>query len=342
MRDKKKEHQNEKGHRRLDRYGIVTLLLLLFFAVVIQVLSIYIHNRLEKVKEDAPKYQYHFVYISKSEDSYTSSHICEEAENYGRQHKVYVEKLKLSDNAGYSDTDYVEMARSMKVDGIILEGSDDPSLAESISAADEAGIPTVTLLSDCPGSRKSFIEIGDYNLGREYARTIINITRTRTPRVLLLMDQDAEGADSLIDGIRQTLANEGNHLNVELQIENVGELPNFRLSDLTREALSDTENRPDILIAAGEYYTKIVYQAIRDYNLTGKAEIIGYGITEPLLRAVRDDEISALIDADTDQLGMLCVDTLVNYHANGSCSDHIMAEDTVVTKETVERYLDEK
>lgn len=345
-RDSKTENTDagsgsEERKRKLDKYGLYIIILLLFFVAAIVVISFYMHSQLDKINQEGTKYKYHFAFISKSEDSYTANHIYEEARNYGKQHGVYVEKLKTGSGASYSDDDYVRIALDMQVDGIILEGSDEDSIREAIDEAAESDIPTVTLLSDCPGSRKSFIEIGDYNLGREYARTIINITKTRSPKVVLFVDEKAEGTERLLDGIRITLANEGNHLSVDLQVVDVGDLPNFRLSDLAKVTLSDKYDRPDILLCVNEHDTKIVYQAVRDYNLAGNAQIIGYGISDSLLKAVRDEDIAALIDADAEQLGMVCVDALVGYKSSGSINDHIIVDDTVVTKENIARYLDE-
>ncbi|MBQ6231852.1 MAG: substrate-binding domain-containing protein [Eubacterium sp.] len=332
---------NKIQKRKLDKYGLYTVILLIFFATAIVVISLYMHSKLKEVNKDGTKYKYHFAFISKSEDSYTANHIYEEARNYGKQHGVYVEKLKTGSGTDYTDDDYVRMAAAMQVDGIILEGSDEEELKAAIDEATEGEIPTITLLSDCPGSRKSFIEIGDYNLGREYARTIINITKTRKPKVVVFVDEEAEGTERLLDGIRITLANEGNHLNVDMQIVDVAGLANFRLSDLAKVTLTDKYERPDILICVNEHDTKIVYQAVRDYNLVGNAQIIGYGVSDSLLKAVRDEEIAALIDVDAGQLGMVCVDALVNYKNHGSVSDYIIVDDTVITKDNVERYLDE-
>lgn len=334
--------KDKKDRRRIDKYGMYTFILLLVFAAAIVVISLYMHSQLRKINTDDRKYRYHFAYIGKSEDSYTSNHVFDEAWSYGKESNVYVEKLRTGSGASYTDSDYVRMAVDMGVNGIIIEASGDDSLSESIDEASLAGIPVITILSDCEGSRKSFIEIGDYNLGREYARTIIDITKNRTPRVLLFADGTDERSAGIIEGINSTLANEGNHLNVQMTVEDVGGLPNFRLSDRTKEALLDEENGPDILICINEHDTKVVYQAVRDYELAGRSQIIGYGISEPLLRAVRDEEIAALIDADAAQLGMLCVDALLNYHKNGSCNEYMIVDDTVVTKDNIARYLDEK
>ncbi|MCR5147573.1 MAG: substrate-binding domain-containing protein [Eubacterium sp.] len=334
--------ENDGGSKgRVDKYGIYIGVILLFFVTAIVLIAVYINSRLKEIDKDHSDYRYHYAYISKSEDSYTANHIYDEARNYGKQKNIYVEKLKTNSSANYTDADYVQMAAAMKVDGIIVEGSEDNALKESINAAEKEGIPTVTLLSDCSSERKSFVEIGDYNLGREFARTVINIANKRSLKVTVFVDGNGKENDEVVEALKETFTYEGNHLSVELSIEKTNGLPNFRLLDMVKELLSDASEKPDFLICVGEHDTKIVYQAIRDYNLAGKTHIIGYGISDPLLKGVRDQEIDALIDADAGQMGMLCVDALVKYNERGSCNDHIIVDDTVVTKNNVERYLDE-
>ena len=213
-----------------------------------------------------------------------------------------------------------------------------------IENANGKGIPTITLLSDCPGSgRKSFVEIGNYNLGREYARIIINTTHRRRLRVTILMDDSLGSGDrTILNGIRETLANEGNHLNVSITIENIKDMPNFRLSEKVKDLLSVKEDAPDFLICLNEHDTKITYQAIKAYDLSGRSQMLGNGISVALLRAIKDGDITALIDVDSKQMGSICIDALLNYKERGYTSEHIIAEDTVVTKDNVERYLDEK
>lgn len=344
MNTKKSVEKKSNKRKKHDMYSVGIVITLVFLLASIVVISLYIHSKLRSVKKKEARYDYHFAFISKSEDSYITEHIYEEAFNYGRQHDAYVEKLNAGSNGDYSVADYVEMAASMKADGIILEGNNDEELRKMIENANGKGIPTITLLSDCPGSgRKSFVEIGNYNLGREYARIIINTTHRRRLRVTILMDDSLGSGDrTILNGIRETLANEGNHLNVSITIENIKDMPNFRLSEKVKDLLSVKEDAPDFLICLNEHDTKITYQAIKDYDLSGRSQMLGNGISVALLRAIKDGDITALIDVDSKQMGSICIDALLNYKERGYTSEHIIAEDTVVTKDNVERYLDEK
>lgn len=331
----------DKVQKDFDSYRIMVIVLLSFFAVTILGLIIFTHMQTKKNEDIGMRYKFHYMFVSQAGDSYTPDRIYEEAKKYGREKDVYVEKMGDFSNADFEVSDYLKMAIAMKADGIILEGKDDDEVRESVNDANDQGIPVVTILSDCSGSgRKSFIELGDYNLGREYARLVIDNAKLKTPKVVFLMEEDDSEDESQIErGMKETLQNEGNHLDVQLRMEKSDPDVQFRISDKIKEILIDEETRPDILICMNEKDTKMVYQYLIDYNLTGDVKIIGSYVSESLIKAVRDGEIAALIDVDVAQAGMLCVDALNYYIVNGNVNDYIIVDDKVITSENVERYI---
>ncbi len=334
MRKERKKRSNT------ERYFLRMIMLLSLFLMVVLGLFVYAQLRIKKAAEEERLYTAHYVYIGKSAGSYTSNMIYKEARSYGKRRGIYVENLKSNPNVNYSDAEYVKMAAAMHVDGIIVEATDIAEMRESINEAVNEGIPTITMLSDCPGCRRrSFIELGNYNIGREYGRIIINLARTKTPTVTVLMDEESgDSNQELLSGIRETLENEGNHLTVNIRIEAVDGSKNFRVTDKAREILSDKQH-PDFLVCANGHDTELVYQAIRDYNLSGSSAVIGTGFSESLLIAVRDGDIAALVDANTEQAGMLAVQLLQGFHETGSIADRVIIEDTVIDKDNVGRYL---
>ncbi len=330
-------------HKYFDRYSVGIILLLFCFLIAIVALFVFLRLRTKESKEGEMLYDRHYVYIAQSDDSYISRRIYEAAGAYGKQHGAYVEKISDVTQINYSDVDFVRMASSMQVDGIILEGTEDSGLRAAVKEAEEAGIPVITVLSDCAGSKRSaYIESGMYNMGRDYGRSVIDVTNTREPKILVLTDSNINpDFSTFLEGFGDTLAHEGNHLNVDIRTEDVTDLPNFRLMDRIQEILTDEETKPDILVCMNEHNTKVVYQAMKDYSLTGESMIVGCGLSESMLHAVQDGEVAALVDVDSEQVGMLCIDTLTTLNRSGTVSPHIYAEDTIVTEENVARYLDE-
>ena len=100
------------------------------------------------------------------------------------------------------------------------------------------------------------------------------------------------------------------------------------------------DDRPDILICMDERDTKTVYQLLMDFDLEEEVQIIGSGVSESLVKAVGDGKIAALIDVDTKQAGMLCIDALNYYIENKSVNEYIVVDAMVITKENAKRYLE--
>ncbi len=322
-------------------YVIRMAIILVSFLVIVFSIFLYVQKKLNNMTEDTVRYDKHFVFISKSADSYTMSNIYDEASDYGKRNNVYIENLVVGQNASFSEADYVNMAAAMRVDGIIVEASDDDALRDSINTAGEEGIPTITLLSDCPdSSRKSYLELGNYNLGRDFGRVIISIAKNRTPKLAIILDEAYRDANSdIITGLNETLKYEGNHLSPEIEYYPVDNNYNFRVTDKAREILTSKDDHPDIIICTSAGDTQLVYQAIKDYNLGKGTDIIGTGLSYTMLNAIKDGDIAAIVDADSTQVGMQCVEILGNYISSGNVSENVIVEDTVVTGDNVERYL---
>lgn len=343
-KDDKKESAIIKFQKDVDRYGAIVIMLSCFFVATVIGLIVFTQMQTEEKVSKGIQYKRHYMFVNQTGNSYISDRIYEEAKSYGKQNGVYVEQLGSFSESDYEIADYLKMAMAMKVDGIILEGEDEDDVRMTINQASAQGIPVVTILSDCAGSRrKSFIELGDYNLGKQYGQQIINVAKTRKAKVVLFMHETTEESEhKIVMGIQEVLKEEGKHLQVDFRTEQTKSDTQFSTFAQIKKMLTNEETRPDILICMNEKDTQMVYQSLIDYELEGKVQIIGSCVSESLIKAVRDGGIAALIDVDTVQAGVLCVDALSYYIEEGSVKDHISVDEMVITKENVERYIEDE
>lgn len=246
----------------------------------------------------------------------------------------------------YTKKELLEIAIASGVDGIILEGDGSEDTRELIAEADKASIPVVTVLSDCSGSqRKSFVGIDSYDVGREYGRQIIREANSNTKEALILMNAAAEdtGQNIIFNGIQETLANEGNHLNLTLTARAVMADSQFggaeEIRSIFQEFYLHPETMPEIIVCLNEQNTVSVCQAVVDFNLVGQVDILGYFATETILNAIDRNVISASIAVDTQQLGIRSVEALDEYLETGYVSDFVAMDVNTVTKDNVKGYL---
>lgn len=295
------------------------------------------------VEQQAYKeYDRHYTFITDRFDDNFWKEMYDGAQKFGEDKKVYLEWFGKDLAINYTKTELLQMAIDAKVDGIILEGDDSRELAELINQAVEKKIPVVTVLTDSYDSgRESFVGIGSYELGREYGRQIVHIATKDSKEVLILMDTETDSSSQSIvyNGIKETLGNEGNHLNLALETLAVTADTPYGNEEVIRNIFLNQEPLPDIIICLNEQNTVSAYKAVVDYNLVGQVDIIGYYVTDTILNAINRKVISATIAVDSRQMGILSMRAMEEYIETGHVSDFVTMDVNTVTPNNVKEYL---
>lgn len=350
---------------KIKNRQLVLLAVIVFLMVIITIISlIYIRKQAEKVQQVPQshiEYKRHYAFITESFEDTFWSEVYQEARQFGEEEEIYLEWMGMDLAIDYSKEELLKIAIASGVDGIILEGDESEAVRELVNRAEEQGIPVVTVMTDSAASRRqSFVGIGGYNLGREYGRQIVRIATTETRKALIFVDdgEENDGQDSVINGIKETLANEGNHLNLDLETVNISE--NVLLGEDTvtyatlngdadaflngedmaiRYTLLKSEELPEILICLNEKDTVSVYQAVMDCDLVGKVNILGYSVTDEILNAIDSRVMASTVAVDIHQMGIQSVKALDEYIENGHVDEFITVYVNTVTLNNLKEYL---
>lgn len=332
-----------------DKNKVVVIMLAALIAVMMIMLGVLIYWRsgllyqTENDTQAAKEYKYHYVLISDKGNSTFWDNVYQGACAYGKENDAYIERMGEDLAVNYSKEELIEIAIYSKVDGILLEGDESDVQKEMIDKAVLAGIPVVTMLNDNYGSlRQTFVGVGNYNLGREYAREVIKIATPDMKKVLILGDRVYEGqAQTLImSGFSDTLYNEGNHLNLETEMITISMEDSFAAQETIREIFLDDSALPDIIICLNETNTVNVYQAIVDYNMVGKVKIIGYYASDTIFNAIEKEIIASTIVFDAEKMGSKAVSALNEYRETGYVNDYITLEAEAVNKNNIREYIE--
>lgn len=293
-------------------------------------------------QDENDKYKYHYVLITDKANESFWENVKNAASKYGKANGAYVDVMGQGIAANYSQYELLEIAIESKVDGIILEGTADDKQIELINRARKEEIPVITMVNDNYGSRRlSFIGIGNYNLGREYAREVIKISDKETKRVVVLIDAavDDTNANLLLNGFEDTVTYEGNHLEFNTELIEVDSADNFSAQQTIRDVLIKDENKPDVIICVNENTTQNAYQAVVDYNLVGQVNIVGYFASDNVLLAINKGGICATVTLDAKEMGVTAVKALNEYHELGRVSEYLTTEAKVINKSNIMEYL---
>lgn len=286
------------------------------------------------------KYNWHVAFIP---ENYNDSFMCaviESAKKIGKQNGIIVEAMGKELKETYTKKQLIELSIDAKVDGIILEGDEEASTKGLIEKAKQAGIPVVTVQSDCAGSeRESFIGINHYKLGQDYGEQILRLTHDKTAAdIAIIMDKHKGNEEQVIiyGSLCQTLAyNKKTKYNVEaIQIDrNVA----FEAEEKIRDVFIK-DKLPDFIICLNELYTTCAVQAIIDRNKVGKTKILGFYENETIRDAIQDQVVQSTITVDEEEMGYDCIRSLLEYFETGCVSEYM----TVNTYEINQEYLQDE
>ncbi len=344
--DRMKDSVNShiKGTRRIWLGLAIILAILLILSA-----SIFIYLKMQtkdlpqsETAEQQPTYHNHYIFIADDLTGQFWDEVYQAALECGETYGAYVEAFGDNLAVRYSKEELMEMAVAANPDGIILEGEQSEEMLSLIDKAIDKEIPVVTVLKDVTGSRRqSYVGISNYDLGREYGRQIIQLATKETKDVLIIMNSRAEeeGKNIIYTGIAETLQNEGNHLELTTEIKVVEEDTFFDAQEIIRDIFLNEEEIPEIIICLDEQNTISAYQAVIDYNMVGKVNIIGYYTSETILDAISKQVIYSTILVDTRQLGKASITALQEYQETGHVSDYMTIDVRAITKRNVQEYI---
>ena len=303
-------------------------------------------------KELEETYDKYYVMITDDPAASFWKSVYESALTEAKKNNAYVEMLTDNLPRDYSQTEQMEIAISSGVDGIIVTAGEAEGMTELIKKAYDAEIPVITLLNDNTQSeRLSFVGIGNYNLGREYGKLIIEMANTRifpddVIDVTVLLDAGSEDSGQNVltfaiqDEVKMYMDSHKDQKPIEISLAAIDASNTFSVEESVRNLfMGGKEDIPDIIICLNENDTNSVYQMVVDYNEVGQVNILGYYNSDAILKGIERDVIYATLSVDTDQMGKYCVDALNEYYDIGYTSQYFTADSYVINKSNIGEYM---
>jgi len=295
-------------------------------------------RRIGEVQEEVyAEYPRLYAFIAEDPDSQLSNRIYKEISEYAKENGCYVEMTGENLSATYSKADRINIAISSKVDGIILEGDDSEETKKLIRKAEDAGVPVVTILSDCEGSeRKSFIGLNQYTLGTEYGNTLTEISTDKYPMSVLIL-KNGNSDDFIIQAIQKQLTGRF----VAISSKEVDTSSQFTSEENIMKTLDELNKMPDVIICLNDKITESAIQSIVEKNLVGKTRILGYYDSETIRKAIEKGSVYATFTIDTKTLAIQSVNALNEFNNTGHVSDFYTIKALKLTRTNLSVYSSE-
>lgn len=242
-------------------------------------------------------------------------------------------KGPLKENDRAEQIKVVEQFTAQGIDGIALAPLDFKALVRPVQAAHAKGIDVVVFdsaLEGEPGTDfQSFVATDNLEGGRMAGREMVRLLDGKGKVVMLRYQV---GSASTTDREAGFLEVVGAHEGIELlssdqfggaSVESA-KTKALNMLDLLREA--------DGIFCPNESSTVGMLRALQQENLTDAVQFVGFDATPPLVDALRDGGIEALVVQDPVDMGYRAVNTLVQAIRGETVPTRIDTQVAVATK----------
>ena len=341
---------DQKKAKRKIEYAISALF---FVFIILAVISMnYFYQQVSAIDNDSYRsgeYQFHYVMISDTPKDTQWQEIFLGGSLKGQELDAFVENWGAYLQQDFSLSQQLEMAIAAGVDGIVINGYDSEEVLALINRGVEQGIPTITLITDVPGSeRNAFISLNDYALGRIFGQQLLEINEQMIEegqevlRVTVLTQSawDIGISGVIYRGIHETIGELA--ANMEINSLEIGEQGEFEAEERIRDLFLSERTRPDVLICLNATNTMIAYQSLIDYNLVGQIKILGTSDNEVILDGIAQGIIHASVFIDERNMGAQAISLLHSNVVVGYSSDYVIFNVELINLGNLYRFLVEE
>jgi ribose transport system substrate-binding protein len=235
----------------------------------------------------------------------------------------------------------IAIAVASKVDGIIVQVTDQELFVDEINKAIDEGIPVITIFEDSAKSKRlSFIGVNSYELGKRASELAANAVDSKGEMAIIfdgLEEKNFDTSKNLIEeGVRDGLVTSPQLTIKKIDISTTGILG---AGDIAKEIIRDHRGI-NVIFCTSAKTTLGVAEAIVDLNMVGKIKIVGYGDDHDILQFIDRNVIDASLVSDTKSIGYQSIESAYKYLEEGSISDF---EDTgiyVIDETNIDYYIE--
>ena len=216
--------------------------------------------------------------------------------------------------------DVVQNFTSRNVSAIVLAPLDETALARPVEVAVQRGIKTVIIDSDLKSkAQSSFVATDNYAAGRLAAQQMAEIFLKSKgskneilskPKIIVMRYLEGSASnsyreDGFLDGIKEACPS--------CQIVSSNQFAGVTAESALKTAqnLLNKFSEVDGIFTPNGPTTFGMLRALQTAGRTGKAKLIGFDATEPLLIALKTGEIAGLVVQDPFRMGYLGVKSAV-------------------------------
>lgn len=347
----RKYEYSDKSFRFMIVGTVIMIVAAAFTGIVFHVITRTMQN---VEQEETVAYDKHYAFVTDDSESDLWQEVFAAADEQAKEYNAYLEDLSLGLGRDYSAEELLRIAVNSGMDGIIYSGRATRQVGELIDRAVDEGIGVVVLQNDVEASkRQCYVGLNYYELGQMYALQIDKILdkeHMSDMTIDVLVDGDmSEGASNLIvmaieDYLREMMGDteEEKYELPEMIVTRIDAEDIFSAEESIRNIFLDKDSLPDIMLCVNGVYTRCACQAVVDYNLVGRIQIIGYFANDTILDAVDKQVIFSTVSVDTNEMGRSSIQALYEYNSMGYTNSYLPVGIEIVDQDKAHQMIEAK
>lgn len=313
-------------------YGHAILILTLLI-IIASVVLFWLQR--EEIKPYISKPKHHFYFIAQNSVDPFWNEVMQGAQKAAKDYNVVVEFNVPRFNNPQEELEFMDIAITSKVDGIITHVPYGAGFTSAIDKAYSKGIPVITIENDdSESNRYAFVGTNSFVLGKEAAKLLIEATGGKANIAVISnsdLEQDSIEHNLKMNGFISTLKDYPNMKVIKIYTSKMGILS---AEEITQKIIDSGDNI-NAIFAFSSADTLGSAQLIVDRSKVGSIVLVGYGNSEDIVRYIDKEIIYGTVASDPYKMGYESVKALVDVKDGNSVPTFIDTEVKVITKKTL-------
>jgi ribose transport system substrate-binding protein len=246
-------------------------------------------------------------------------------------------KGPLQENDRAQQIQLVQQFVSDEIDGLALAPLDHAALAPVVALARSKNIPVVIFDSNLDGQPgvdfASFIATDNRAAGQLAGAHLAKLMGGKGQAVMLRYVVGSASTDARESGCATSLAAAG----ITLSVDNRYAGPTAGEAKTTALNMIDALREAGGVFCSNESATNGMLLALEQMGLSGKLRFVGFDASPPLVNALREGKLDALVVQDPRKMGELSVRALAKRLANEAVEPQIDTGAVLVTRENMDQ-----
>lgn len=285
--------------------------------------------------------RYHFYFIAQNSVDPFWNEVKKGVEKSADDYDVVVEYIAPRFNNPQEEYEFMDIAITSKVDGIITHVPNGIDFTDIIDRAYDKGIPVITMENDASESKRyAFVGTNSFVLGKEAAKLMIEATGGKANIAIISnsdLDQGSIEHNLKMNGFISTIKD---YPDMKILKNYTSKMGILSAEEIT-QSIIDSKDNINAIFTVSSADTLGSAQLIVDRNRVGSIIMVGYGNTEEIIRYIEKEIIYGTVISDPYKMGYESVKILVDIKDGRSIPTFIDTKVKVITKKNLDFIKEE-